>query len=89
MQANLQSHNVSLISLIANVREYKRAVTYQVHPVHHSQDVHFWQQYYNKHIIQNQLELEGMAGYILGNSQLWADILGIANNPKITLWSLT
>jgi hypothetical protein len=30
---------------------------------------------YYKHIIQNQLELEGMARYILGNPQPWADNL--------------
>jgi putative transposase len=72
-QPGLQPKKVFSNSLGAIVRAYKAAVTYQINSIRNSHGSPVWQRNYYEHIIRNQLELENISGYIIGNTANWAD----------------
>ena len=72
-QPGIQPRQVFPNSLGAIVRAYKAAVTYQINSIRNSRRSPVWQRNFYEHIIRNQLELENIAGYIIGNPAIWAD----------------
>ncbi len=71
-QPDPNSHNVQPKSLGAIVRAYKSAVTYRINTLRKSRGAPIWQRNYYEHIIRNELELNGIAGYILVNPETWS-----------------